>query len=234
MTGRRTLIKTLAVLVATGAVAGVAVAATSAPPAPTPPVPQDRTALKITAVDSTQEAAVGILRRPVDKGDAVPDNVRDLVAHDSGPALGANLALARKALTTALGEQLYVVPARGWVCLESSAGTSNCVPTDSIADGYAVSLQGIPSGFRMRGIVPDGVGRVEVRGNDGETAVTAPVSNAWTVDVAFSPTSVAWTGDAGEKVVPVSAPVPDTVAPAAPPTALNPNPSTGDPAPDAG
>ncbi|HEY4099118.1 MAG TPA: hypothetical protein VGM33_26570 [Baekduia sp.] len=225
MIGRRTLIKTAAVLVGTGALAGVAVAATSAPPAPPPAVAQERSATKIVAVDATQEATLAVLRRPVAKDDMPDDDVRQLVASGAGPSVGANPALARKALTTPTGEQIYVVPGRGWVCLAASGAMSNCVPTDRIAEGYAVSVQDIPSGSRLRGIVPDGVDRVEVRGDSGETATTAPSGNVWTVDVTFAPTSVAWTGDAGEKVVPVAAPPQDPVGPAAPPTSLNPSPS---------
>jgi hypothetical protein len=222
MTGRRTLIKAIAVLAGVGSLAGVAVAATSAPPAPTPAVPEQRNAPMITAVDATQEATLGVLRAPVAKSDAIPESVRELVARGTGPSLGANPELARKALSTPLGEDLYVVPARGWVCLASSEADSNCVPTDRVADGFGVALQVIPSGYRVRGLVPDGVERVEVRGDGGETADAAPSNNVWTVDVAFTPSSVAWTGDAGEKVVPVSVPVPDPIGPAAPPTALAP------------
>jgi hypothetical protein len=111
------------------------------------------------------------------------------------------------------------VPARGWVCLESSAGSGTCAPTDRIADGYAVALQAIPSGFRLGGLVPDGVARVEVRGSDGSTQDADVSGNAWRADVAFVPAAVAWTGaDGAERAVPVSpppkAPTDGPVAPA--------------------
>jgi hypothetical protein len=222
MTGRRTLIKAVAVLAGLGSVAGVAVAATSAPPAPTPAAPEQRSAQTIVAVDAVQEGTMGVLRRAVGKDDALPAAARDLIARGSGPSLGANPALARRALITPLGEELYVVPARGWVCLTSSEARGTCSPTDRIAEGYAVTLRGIPSGFRLAGLVPDGVDRVEVRG-PRDTATVDPAGNAWTADVAFAPTSVAWTGRAGEKVVPVSVPPADPVGPAAPASVLAPS-----------
>ncbi|HMJ37637.1 MAG TPA: hypothetical protein VK501_27270 [Baekduia sp.] len=222
MSGRRTLIKVASVLATAASVAGVAVAATTgAPPAPPPAVPQDRSAQTVTAADATQEATMGVLRRAVGRGDTLPQAARDHVARGAGPSLGANPALARLALTTPLGEQLYVVPARGWVCLTSSEARGTCTPTDRVAEGYAVSLRPIPSGFRLSGLVPDGVDRVEVRG-DGQVGTAAPAGNAWQTDVAFEPKAVAWTGPNGERVVPVSAPPPAPVGPAAPETVLAP------------
>jgi hypothetical protein len=216
MTGRRTLIKALAVVAGVGSVAGVAVAATTGgPPAPAPAEPQQRSAQPIAAPDVQQQATLGILRRAVTRSDDAPQTVRDMVTKGSGPELGANAALARRAITTGLGEQLYVVPGQGWVCLMSSAGRSGCTPTTQITEGYAVQLQPIPSGYRLAGLVPDGASRVDIRG-DADSATTAPSGNAWTVDVAFEPKSVAWTGPAGEKVVPVYAPPKEPTAPVAP------------------
>jgi hypothetical protein len=224
MTGRHTLMKAVASLAAAGSIAGVAVAATSSPPPPAPAVPQERSAAQITEVDSAQASSMAVLRRSVAKSDDVPAGARDLIARGSGPALGANPALARLALTTRLGEQLYVVPASGWVCLTSSEASGICTPTDRIAEGYAVGLRGIPSGFRLSGLVPDGVDRVEVRG-EREAASTATSGNAWQADVAFEPKSVAWTGPAGEKVVPVSAPPAAPQGPAPPASVLDPAPT---------
>jgi hypothetical protein len=226
MSGRRTLIKVLAVVGAAGSIAGVAFAATTSSPAPAPAVPQERSATAISQVDDVQGSTMGILRRTVAKSDEVPAAARDLIAHGSGPALGANPALARLALTTRLGEQLYVVPASGWVCLTSSEASGICSPTDRIAEGSAVGLHGIPSGFRLSGLVPDGVDRVEVRG-ERETASTATSGNAWQIDVAFEPTSVAWTGPAGEKVARVSVPPAAPQGPAAPASVLDPAPAAG-------
>jgi hypothetical protein len=215
------LFKGLAAVAATASLAGVAVAATTGAPAPPPPaVPQDHGAAPlITAADTAQLATLGVLRRAAEAADTPPDAVRAHVGNGAAPDLGANPALARHALTTALGEQLYVVPARGWVCLESTAGAGTCTPTDRIAEGYAVGLERIPSGYRLGGLVPDGVARVEVRGADGARAAAEVASNAWSADVAFVPSSVAWTGGAGEEVVTV---VPPPDAPTAIPLALAP------------
>jgi hypothetical protein len=220
---RHPIIRIVAALAATASLAGVAVAAVpDGPPAPVPALPEHNDAVAITAADVDQLATLGVLRREA-SGDAIPDEVRRLIAQGSGPGLGANPDLARPALTTALGESFYVVPARGWVCLTSTASVGSCTPTDRIAEGYAVALRVIPSGYRLSGLVPDGVDRVQVRGADA-TAEVATSNNAWEADVAFAPTSVAWTGPAGEKVVPVSAP---RAAPTAGPVAAQTGPGGG-------
>jgi hypothetical protein len=54
--------------------------------------------------------------------------------------------------------------------------------------------------------VPDGVERVEVRGDGGASATATPSGNAWQADVTFAPTAVAWSGPAGDREVPVAAP----------------------------
>jgi hypothetical protein len=205
---RSRLAKAGATVTTVGVLAGgVAFAATSTgPPAPPPAAPEQQNAAAITAVDRDQEATLGVLRRAVGRTDAPGDGARSLIAQGSGPALGANPALARLALTTALGEKLYVVPARGWVCLTSDTSAGNCTPTDRIAEGYAVGLQPIPSGYRLRGLVPDGVKDVTVHGAGSESATATPEANAWQADVAFTPATVSWTGAAGEKTVPVVPP----------------------------
>jgi hypothetical protein len=207
MTMRHQMIKGAAAVAVAAALAGAAVAATTDPPAPPPPaVPHEHDAGQIGAADSAQVALLGVLRRGAEPSDALSGSARTHVAAGATPDLGANASLARRALTTSLGEELYVVPARGWVCLTSSTATGVCSPTDRIAEGYAVGLEQIPSGFRLSGLVPDGVASVEVRGAGGATATSEVSDNAWRADVGFLPTAVAWTGSAGEKVVPVTVP----------------------------
>jgi hypothetical protein len=207
---RRSILKGAA-LVAVGASLAASAGASEAlaPAAPTPPAPADphvHGAQPITAADSAQVGLLGVLRRADQPGDAVPDRVRAHIVEALGPDVGANPSLARRALRTALGEDLYVVP--GWVCLASSVGVAGCTPTDQIAQGYAVTLQRIPSGIRLGGLVPDGVSTVTIRGAAGESATAPTESNAWRGDVAFEPASVAWThdGDRAEVSVPVYAP----------------------------
>jgi hypothetical protein len=215
-----------ATAVALGGIAGVSEAA--APGAPEPPPladPNEHAAVPIGAVDQAQLALLGVLRRGGRPDDAVPDRTRDQVAAALGPDVGANAGLARHALRTALGEDLYVVPGRGWVCLTSTTAPASCVPTERVAEGYGVALQRIPSGFRLGGLVPDGVAGVEVRGTAGETATATAEGNAWRADVAFEPAAVAWTraGVDGEVSVPVTAP------PAAPTAAAPERPATPGP-----
>jgi hypothetical protein len=209
------ILRTAAMLAASASIAGVAIAAADGgpAPAPAPAVPEHNDAVAITAPDADQLATLGILRREAEAADAAPDGVWQLIARGSGPGLGANPDLARRALTTALGESLYVVPARGWVCLTSSSGQGSCTPTDRIADGYAVGVAAIPSGFRLSGLVPDGVARVEVRGAGGATAAATPSGNAWQADVVFAPTTVAWSSPHGDREVPVAIPATGPPAP---------------------
>lgn len=209
---RGSLLKGAALAAAIASLAGVAGASEAlAPAAPAPPAaadPHAHAAQPITAPDSAQVALFGVLRRAAQPSDAVPDGVRAHIAAAMGPDVGVNPGLARRALRTALGEELYVVPGRGWVCLASSAGAAGCAPTDQVALGYAVTLQRIPSGVRLGGLVPDGVTTVTIRGAAGESATASAEGNAWRADVAFDPASVAWArgGASGEVSVPVSVP----------------------------
>lgn len=214
---RRPILKGAALAAAIASIAGSAGATEAlAPAAPAPPAPADPQAhgsQPIAAADSAQVALLGVLRRDAEPGDAVPDGVRAHIAQALTPDVGANASLARRALRTALGEDLYVVPGRGWVCLASSGGVAGCAPTDQIALGYAVTLQRIPSGLRLGGLVPDGVASVTIRGAAGESATATAEGNAWRADVAFEPASVAWSRDRGTEVaVPVHAPPPAPTA----------------------
>jgi hypothetical protein len=212
---RRPILKGAALIAAIASLAGVSGAL--APAAPAPPAPADphvHGAQPITAADSAQVALLGVLRRGAQATDAVPDRVRAHIAQAMGPDVGANPSLARRASQTSLGEDLYVVPGRGWVCLASSVGTAGCTPTDQVSQGYAVMLQRIPSGVRLGGLVPDGVATVTIRGAAGESATAAAEGNAWRADVAFEPASVAWTrsGEKAEVSIPVHAPPPAPTA----------------------
>jgi hypothetical protein len=215
---RGTFLKGAALIAVVASLGGSAGASQAlAPAAPAPPAPADphaHDAQATTAPDSAQVTLLGVLRRGARADDAVPVGVRTHIAEAMGPDVGANPDLARRALHTALGEDLYVVPGRGWVCLASSGGAAGCAKTDQIAQGYAVTLQRIPSGFRLGGLVPDGVSTVTIRGAAGESATAAAEDNAWRSDVAFEPASVAWTraGTADEVSVPVHAPPPAPTA----------------------
>ncbi|HET6509307.1 MAG TPA: hypothetical protein VFG42_21095 [Baekduia sp.] len=215
---RHTILKSAALVAAIASLAGSAGASEAlAPAAPAPPAPADphaHAAQPAGAADTAQVATLGVLRRARQTSDAVPDAVRSHIAQAMGPDVGANPDLARRALRTSLGEDLYVVPGRGWVCLASSGGAAGCTPTDQIDQGYAVTLQRIPSGVRLGGLVPDGVSTVTIRGGAGETATATAEGNAWRADVAFDPASVAWTraGDRAEVSVPVSVPPPEPTA----------------------
>jgi hypothetical protein len=223
----RSSLRSLAKLTALGASAvalgGVTVAseaaAPDAPPPPPPAVPSDHAAAPVDGPDQSQLALLGVLRRDREPSDAVSAGTLSHVDATLGPDVGANPALARRALRTGFGEDLYVVPGRGWVCLASSDGPANCTPTDRLDQGYAVALQRIPSGFRLGGLVPDGVTQVQVRGAAGQTATVMAESNAWRADVGFEPSSVAWTraGDASEVSVPVYVPAAAPTAPAVAP-----------------
>ncbi len=134
--------------------------------------------------------SLAILRRSPDAAGQAKDD-------EGAKDLGANVALARKALTTASGEDLFVVPSRGGVCLATTKGTFTCGSDEAAAAGRVAGAiicgPGLPEDqISMFGLMPDGVERVTVRRADG-SGLDIPVrGNAYAAELnKFEPLPVA-------------------------------------------
>jgi hypothetical protein len=151
-----------------GAVALVQAAASDSRP--------DPDASRATSVDGAQAAAFRVLRRAQNSSDAVTGQV-------SGP-FGANLDLARSVQTSA--GRVWVVPARGEVCLRALDGVGaawSCAPTSAAADGaLMLSLRKPDSAAPVAvfGLVADNVDLVELAsaGAEGPVSVVDNVFGA--------------------------------------------------------
>jgi hypothetical protein len=153
-------------------------------------------------VGARQSQAFAILRGPRRAADALPAVAGRTIERGPGPELGVNPALARSAAGS--GKGYYVVPGRGWVCLARTTGASSCNTTEKAIDGRVVGLSGRPgAGLQLDGLVPDGVGTVEVLGTNGERLAVPVTDNVWSAQPEFVPASVHWAGPASSADVPV-------------------------------
>jgi hypothetical protein len=194
--------KAVVVLVAPAAIAGGAIAATTGPG---PADPTANSARPIASPDSEQVAAFGVLREARNADDDLPDKAAATVARGSGPAVGANPQLAHRTTTALPGVSLHVIPGQGWMCWVDSDGMGACNTTAEARRGYLVGLTHVPEGYKLRGVLPDGVKAVTVVGDKESTDV--PVErNGWAAAVTFAPTAVRYTDAGGEHVVPVFVP----------------------------
>jgi hypothetical protein len=109
-------------------------------------------------------------------------------------------------LTVATADvQLYLVPARGWMCLVDQDGLGTCNRTDEARKGYLIGRTSVSRGYLVRGAVPDGTDSVTVSGAAGKQE--APVeSNGWSAAVTFEPSSVSYTDAGGAHEIPVYSP----------------------------
>lgn len=141
-------------------------------------------------IGPTQGARLKVLRRARHDSDVLPAHASDRILRD--PTAGLNPALSRHAVTTTSGEQYYLVPGTGAVCLYDQAAGGGCV---SDADANAGRLLGadlcapnLRSGdVRVYGLVPDGVTSVHVNLADGTHADAPVIDNVFAETMPLSP-----------------------------------------------
>jgi hypothetical protein len=140
-----------------------------------------------TTIDPGLKGSFAVLQAP-QSGEAI--RIAAAVPAFAGPnPVGANPALARAA-TGPNGELMSVVPARGGICLVSTAD-AGCVPTAAAKAGYAVGIGATPKGSVVAGLAPDGVRRVSVQLTGGETRSANVTDNVYSVQ----------TGDGGTQSI---------------------------------
>lgn len=139
---------------------------------------------QVAAVEAEAREALGVLDQGRGPGDALPD---DVVSQMTGrPSFGMNPALSRRAIGN-VTNSVYVIPARGHVCVSLTDGdgaTVICPTTDEVAAGKAqpatVSLAS--GGVAIFGLVPDGVDSVSVHtGADDSAEVVVDDNTYYTV-----------------------------------------------------
>lgn len=149
----------------------------------------------VAAVPPDQAEAFAIFSAP--PAASVPDQVA------LNPVLlsyGGNAALARgvdEQATEPPASTVYVIPARGQVCLVApEAGT--CAPVSRARAGQLINVAvcgpNVPANvFRVTGLLPDGVNKVRAITSDSEIVVEVR-NNVYAFDSATAPRTIAWNG----------------------------------------
>jgi hypothetical protein len=137
---------------------------------PRQPVNAEQPAAMVAGPSLAETKMLGVFRRPVENGDTPPADIIDWRAHAQGAAPDSG-----RLISDASGDQIFVVPADGGVCLVSDSYLdSGCTPDATISAGQ--SLQGVvcspymdPSVVTVYGLLPDGTSTVSARFADGNT-----------------------------------------------------------------
>jgi hypothetical protein len=121
----------------------------------------------VTSVTSAQKLAFPALSRAATADGAPPATT----VSPEALALGANPRLARRVLDTPRGEQLYIVPANGWVCLASSDNAVDaCSPSPAHSDNEIVGVTSVCAGkgeLEFAALLPGAPQNAVVRFSDG-------------------------------------------------------------------
>lgn len=154
------------------------------------------------AVDPALYQRFGVLRQPPSQSDALPGSA----ATSQAVRFGADLSQARRALRTHSGDELFVVPTSGGLCLVSKLGRGEeCVPAGLVVQGQAatsvVCAPGLPPGtVEVAGLLPDGASAVSARLTDGKTTAVELGQNVYVLDRPTNqplPESITWRDAAG-------------------------------------
>ena len=171
------------------------------------PPPADQQMIENMPADLS--AGFGVLRRAADAGDVLPPLAAGLVSSGPGPSLGANPDLARHALHRSDGLDVYVIPARDWLCAADSDGHGTCNHGAEALAGRVLGTALLdPNTVRVWGLVPDGPAELEILHADGSVDTTPVRGNAYAADTAADLSGVRFTDAGGEHTIPAIAPPP--------------------------
>ncbi len=157
----------------------------------------EQPAAAVTGPSLAEKEALAVFRRAVQDGDTPPADVVDWRARAQGAAQDSG-----RLIGDASGDQIFVVPADGGVCLVSHSYLfSGCTPDATIAAGE--SLQGVvcspymdPLVLTVYGLLPDGTKTVSAHFADGDTVDYDVANNFVNIVVPKSGpalSSVTWT-----------------------------------------
>lgn len=149
-----------------------------------------------TPGSSAQDSAahVGLLRQKFEATDALPPAIAHVVS-----AAGASAQDARRVDVDGSGggHPLWVVPGTDVLC-EYDQGGGTCDDAARATSEGLFSFAALQTGsFLVNGVVPDGVARVTVADETGETVTAMVKDNAFSQSVDFQPLSVSFTDSYG-------------------------------------
>lgn len=159
----------------------------------------------------TAGSSFGLLRRPRRAEDEMtPEAASGVVAL----GVGANPALSRLLFVASSGRRYFLVPGAKVTCIVDDRGGSGCGTEEAFERGEMVGAvecapgrEGVSS--LVYGVVPDGVGTIQVNLVDGGSTTTQVTGNAYAVSLpegSAQAASIEWTGPHGnhQQVVPRS------------------------------
>jgi hypothetical protein len=161
-------------------------------------------------VDPQVLASYGIFRRARTADDTLPAAVATATIGTAAGSEGANVELARHALTNGSGDGIYIVPTQGGVCLESTSGIENgcssnaqLVP-DGVAELVACGPTALPNNQAdIYGLLPDGATNPVLHFVNQTSAPVRVQGNVFTVRVLLTgeprTTQITWTGANGDQ-----------------------------------
>jgi hypothetical protein len=161
----------------------------------------------VAAVDRDQAANYAVLRRATNAQDRLRDQAVGFVDAMMTKDYGAAPGLVRRAQVTASNTAVYVIPARGHVCLYttmvgSDEGSAGCNRTEEALKGYAMGVDWPRAGItRVFGLVIDGVSEVRLRDRSGGVQSVTPVQNTYVFETEKEPKQIEW----ADRVFPIPA-----------------------------
>jgi hypothetical protein len=164
------LIAAAAATIAAASITTVVLADSTGAVDPRQPVNVEQPAAAVGGPSLAEKEVLAVFRRPAEDGDTPPADVIDWRAKAQGAAADSG-----RLIRDASGDQIFVVPADGGVCLVSRSYLySGCTPDATLSAGE--SLQGVvcspymdPLVLTVYGLLPDGVETVSAHFADGNT-----------------------------------------------------------------
>jgi len=163
----------------------------------------------VAATEPPLAQSMAVFRRGRSASDALPATM----THRFYAQFGANPALARHALTTRLGEPVYLLPASGGICF-ADTNAAGCMSLDQLTNGEAENILMCspdlsPSLVEIVMLLPDGVSDVRAQLADGSDVPFEVGENAYVLDESKNgpiPTTITWKSASGSHSLPAHVP----------------------------
>jgi hypothetical protein len=164
------------------------------------------------SISDELKGAFAALRRPATADDRLPPSAIDAIDDSAaGGHFGVNPQLARRVASNA-DETLYLVAGTDELCLVRVEDFGTNVGCGNAADALASNMVGgvekTTTGWRVDGVLPDGVDQVTFIANDGHATAVPLANNVFSVKldkITDVPAQITWTDPSGqprERVLP--------------------------------